>query len=185
MVVQIAGDALRMDLDVLEQELSLDSPLRCISAVVSNRVSHADDVFGRLQHGASGATALLPLAADDGRSRRRGRAFGHAEFLGMVLGVRQAIATEVLRPLNRMGLVRNNRHSITILDRGGLEKLACHCYRRVRNEFERLLPLNGGSDSMTGRTEMNRRESWIASPAGFARSVPTGDAVAPPARGSI
>jgi len=61
------------------------------------------------------------------------------EFLGIMLGVRRASVTEVLRPLNEQGLVENSRGTISILDRSGLEALACECYRKVKGEFDRLL----------------------------------------------
>ena len=60
-------------------------------------------------------------------------------ILGIMLGVRRASVTEVLRPLHDKGLVNNSRGTITILDRGGLEKLSCECYRKVKDEFDRLL----------------------------------------------
>ena len=47
--------------------------------------------------------------------------------------------TEVLGPLCEKRLLSNSRGTITILDRGGLEKLACECYRKVKNESNRLL----------------------------------------------
>jgi len=37
------------------------------------------------------------------------------------------------------GLLENKRGMITILDRAGLEKLSCECYRKVKDEFDRLL----------------------------------------------
>jgi Mn-dependent DtxR family transcriptional regulator len=56
-----------------------------------------------------------------------------------MLGVRRATVTEVLGPLHEQGLVDNSRGVIAILDRTGLEKLACECYRKVKDEFDRLL----------------------------------------------
>jgi CRP-like cAMP-binding protein len=61
------------------------------------------------------------------------------EFLAIMLGVRRASVTDVLRPLQEQGLVRNSRGSITILNRKGLEGACCECYRVVRDEFDRLL----------------------------------------------
>ena len=60
-------------------------------------------------------------------------------FSAIMLGVRRASVTEVLGPLHEKGLVSNSRGMITILDRGGLEKLSCECYRKVKDEFDRLL----------------------------------------------
>jgi CRP-like cAMP-binding protein len=61
------------------------------------------------------------------------------EFLGVMLGVRRASVTEVLRPLQEEGFLSNGRGAITILNRKGLEQACCECYRVVQDEFERLL----------------------------------------------
>jgi hypothetical protein len=42
--------------------------------------------------------------------------------------------------LQRAGLIRYARGRITVLDRPGLEDLACECYRAIRAEYDRLLP---------------------------------------------
>lgn len=56
-----------------------------------------------------------------------------------MLGVRRASVTDVLGTLQEQGLVSNSRGAITILDRPGLERLSCECYRVVKDEYERLL----------------------------------------------
>ena len=61
------------------------------------------------------------------------------EFLGVMLGVRRSSVTEVLGLLKEKGLVSTGRGTITVLDRAGLEKLSCECYRKVKDEFDRLL----------------------------------------------
>ena len=57
----------------------------------------------------------------------------------MMLGVRRVSVTEVLRLLQDRGLVKNSRGKIAILNREGLEQLACECYQKCRNEFNQLL----------------------------------------------
>ena len=42
--------------------------------------------------------------------------------------------------LQRLGLVRNSRGQITVVDRAGLEARSCECYRVVKREYDRLLP---------------------------------------------
>ncbi|HET7601000.1 MAG TPA: Crp/Fnr family transcriptional regulator [Gemmatimonadales bacterium] len=61
------------------------------------------------------------------------------EFLGQMLGVRRATVTETLAQLKRQGLIRYRRGVLTVLDRTGLERATCECYRIVRDEFDRLL----------------------------------------------
>jgi CRP-like cAMP-binding protein len=61
------------------------------------------------------------------------------EFLALMLGTRRASISEVLRPLQETGLVSSNRGRITILNRAGLEKGSCECYRIIRAQLEAML----------------------------------------------
>jgi CRP-like cAMP-binding protein len=61
------------------------------------------------------------------------------EILAQMLGVRRASVSEVASDLQRQGLIRYSRGKVTIVDRAGLERLACPCYCAVRRELERLL----------------------------------------------
>ena len=60
------------------------------------------------------------------------------EFLAIMLGVRRASVSAVLQPLQKLGLISNNRGEIQILDRAGLEKHSCECYAAIAKEFARL-----------------------------------------------
>jgi CRP-like cAMP-binding protein len=61
------------------------------------------------------------------------------EFLALMLGVRRASVSEVLRPLQEAGLVTSVRGRITILDRDGVEKGACECYRIMQDQLLSML----------------------------------------------
>jgi len=61
------------------------------------------------------------------------------EFLSFMLGVRRPGVTEALSTLESQGLITTARGTITIKDRGGLEKASCDCYRLVKEEYERVL----------------------------------------------
>jgi CRP-like cAMP-binding protein len=60
------------------------------------------------------------------------------EFLGLMLGVRRATVTETAQKLQNRGLIRYVRGTITVLDREGLQKAACICYRLIDAEYTRL-----------------------------------------------
>jgi len=62
------------------------------------------------------------------------------ELIANMLGVRREGVTEAAGRLQAAGLIRYSRGHITVLDRPGLEKRVCECYKVVRKEFERLLP---------------------------------------------
>ena len=62
------------------------------------------------------------------------------EHIANMLGVRREGVTEAAGKLQRLGLVRNSRGRITVVDRTGLETRSCECYRVVKREYDRLLP---------------------------------------------
>ena len=61
------------------------------------------------------------------------------EFLALMLGVRRASVSDVLGPLQEANLVRSARGLITVLNREGLEKGACECYRVIADQQRLLL----------------------------------------------
>jgi CRP-like cAMP-binding protein len=62
------------------------------------------------------------------------------ELIANMLGVRREGVTEAAGKLQRAGLIRYSRGRIEVLDRAGLEKRVCECYREVKKEYDRLLP---------------------------------------------
>jgi CRP-like cAMP-binding protein len=61
------------------------------------------------------------------------------EFLALMLGVRRASVSDVLRPLQERGWVKSSRGEITIVDRKGLESGSCECYDIISEEQKKLL----------------------------------------------
>src|SRR5512142_182803 len=65
------------------------------------------------------------------------------EFLADMLGVQRTTVTAVAGALQAKGLIRYRRGIVDILDRPGIEALACECYGVIRRTYERLLPAAG------------------------------------------
>lgn len=137
--MQIAGDGLRISADVLKREAAAEGPLRELL----------------LRYHTYFLTQVSQLAACNGLHPIQKRCcrwllttqdslgvnvvpLTH-EFLALMLGVRRPSVTEVLGPLQAQGLLHNSRGAITIIDRPGLELLACECYQTVRNEYAWML----------------------------------------------
>jgi CRP-like cAMP-binding protein len=60
------------------------------------------------------------------------------EFLAEMLGVRRPGVTVAMGVLERAGLISHARGNITVVDRVGLEKVACECYRSIRQRQAEL-----------------------------------------------
>lgn len=61
------------------------------------------------------------------------------EFLSQMLAVRRPGVTVAIGELERMKLIGHRYGKITILDKRGLEKAACECYRTVKDRERQLL----------------------------------------------
>jgi CRP-like cAMP-binding protein len=143
-LVQVGGQAERMDAAVLQREV------------------HRNDHFRRLLHlyvqafmtQIAQSTACNRLHAAEQRLARwllicRDR-LGRDEMpitqetMAVMLAVRRATVTEAASGLQRQGLIRYRRGVVSIVDRPGLEAATCECYQIVREEFDRLLGVRVG-----------------------------------------
>src|SRR5207249_11950442 len=127
-LVQVAGSALRMN--AAECKLAFDqSPavraamMRFIEA--SFDLSAQTAACNRLHTIEQRCARWLLMARD--RLQDDIMPMTH-EFLASMLGVRRAGVTETAGELQRAGLIRNGRGEVTVVDRPGLEAMACECY---------------------------------------------------------
>jgi len=60
-------------------------------------------------------------------------------LLARVQGVRRGTINQVFRTFQQAGFIHYTRGTITILDRAGLEGIACECYKVIVGEYHRLL----------------------------------------------
>jgi CRP-like cAMP-binding protein len=146
-IVQIPGNAFRIQRELLKREMEADPALR---QVIQNYASFA---FGQLAQSA----ACNRLHSLEERCCRW-LLIGHDsalsesfplthEFLAMMLGVQRAGVSIAARSLKQAGLIGYRRGQVTILDRSGLEDAACECYGSLRIMLEQLLPLQRAQPS--------------------------------------
>jgi CRP-like cAMP-binding protein len=137
-MVQVEGEAVRMEAAAFTKETSRECELRELlvtyHTAFSMQVSYSVACNGL--HTVEKRCCRWLLMTQD-RVGSNVLPLTH-EFLAIMLGVRRASVTEVLRPIQKRGLIRNGRGTIEILDRSGLENLACECYQAVNAEFARL-----------------------------------------------
>jgi CRP-like cAMP-binding protein len=137
-VVQIAGGALRMPAQELQEEFKRGSSfqlllLRYTQALLTQISQTA--VCNRLHSLQQRLCRWLLLCLDRVRSNELHMT---QEFISNMLGGRRESVTVAAGRLQDAGLINYSRGHITVLDRPGLEATVCECYRVVQNEFERL-----------------------------------------------
>jgi CRP-like cAMP-binding protein len=140
-LVQIAGEALRIRSDRFEAHVAKDGAL-------TDRIHrYAQALFNQV---AQSAACNRVHAIDERASRwllmthdrvATGAFMLTQEFLAQMLGARRAAVNEAAKRLASARLITYTRGRITILDRRGLERRSCECYRVIRDEFDRLLPV--------------------------------------------
>lgn len=137
-VVQIAGSAMKMKASVLRKQLRLGSPLQLLllhytraflhlvsQSIVCSQNHVIDQRFARwllMMHDYAGSDVLKLTQ----------------ELVAAMLGSRRAGVTMAAGKLRGAGVINTSRGQVTIVDRPGLEQMACECYGIIRDEFERL-----------------------------------------------
>jgi CRP-like cAMP-binding protein len=61
------------------------------------------------------------------------------EFLAEMLGVRRPGVTVAMGVLEKAGLISHGRGNITVVNRPGLEKASCECYRTIKEREQVLI----------------------------------------------
>ncbi|CAA2109153.1 Crp/Fnr family transcriptional regulator [Variovorax paradoxus] len=138
-VVQGAGDALRISASDLREQLGECPRLK---AVLDRYVAvlirqFATSAICVRYHAIRPRLARWLLMCQD-RAHTDSFRMTH-EFLAYMLGVRRAGVTQAAGALQAAGTIRYVRGTLTVLDRDGLERTACACYRADRLAFSSLL----------------------------------------------
>lgn len=137
-VVQIAGSALRIRARALQAEFARGGALqqlllRYTQSLITQIAQTA--VCNRLHPVEKRLCRLLLLSHDCVRSDEL---FMTQELIAGILGGRRESVTVAAAHLQDAGLIRYSRGHIQVLDRAGLERAVCECYRVVRSETDRL-----------------------------------------------
>jgi CRP-like cAMP-binding protein len=144
MVVQVAGQAERMDAAVLQREARRNEHFRGLLHlyVQAFMTQIAQSTACNRLHAAEQRLARWLLICRDRVGRDEMPIT--QETMAVMLGVRRATVTEAASRLQREGLIRYRRGVVAIMDRPGLEAATCECYGIVREEFDRLLGVRVG-----------------------------------------
>jgi len=83
------------------------------------------------------------------------------EFLAEMLGTTRPTINSVAQAMQKSGLIRYGRASVTITDRSGLERTSCECYRLIRDRYDRTFSRSddgslGVVDALSRRTSRNQ-----------------------------
>lgn len=137
-VVQIAGDALRVEFRMFNRYLQQTAVLRSLMQKYLYALMHQIMHTGACNqmHTMEERCARWLLMMHD---RSGGDSFLLTqEFLSEMLGVRRATVNLTIGMLKSAGLVTYVRGRITILDRTALESASCPCYGLIKREYEEL-----------------------------------------------
>jgi len=140
MYTQVPGEALRVPVDVIIALVERERELRrLINRYAQAYISQvAQGAACNRVHGIEQRCARWLLMTHDRVDRDEFSL--KQEFLAEMLGVRRAGVSVAASTLQSAGLIRYSRGTIQVLDRVGLESVACECYGIIRQQFDRLVP---------------------------------------------
>ena len=138
-IVQSAGDAVRMEPDALRAEfkrggLFQDLLLRYTQSLMTQISQTA--VCNRLHTVVQQLCRWLLINHDQLPADKL--VMTH-ELIANMLGVRREGVTVAAGQLQERGYISYSRGTVHILDRNGIESIACECYKVVSDEYDRLL----------------------------------------------
>ncbi len=138
-VVQVAGGVMRMKANILKDEFARGGDLQRLllryTQAFITQISQIS-VCHSLHTIEQQLCRLLLLSHDNAESDELPMT---QELIANLLGVSREGITHAARHLQGNGLINYIRGRIRILDRKGLEKNVCECYRIVDSESDRLL----------------------------------------------
>ena len=138
-LVQLEGGIVRCPIELLQSEFKRSEHVRDLF------VSYSETLLSQVQQ----TVACNTMHTTEQRICRwllmmHDRAEGEAlpythEFLAHMLGANRKSVTIAAQSLQTAGLISYNRGTIKVLNRPGLERASCECYRIVRERFDAFL----------------------------------------------
>jgi CRP-like cAMP-binding protein len=137
-IVQLPGGAMRMKSKDLRKEVRFGSPLqqlllgytRAFLAVISQSVACSQ------HHNVEQRLARWLLTMNDYAAS--GEFLMIQESIAAMLGVRRVGITAAAGRLQAAALIGYRRGRVRVLDKAGLEKKSCECYRFIRKQYAQL-----------------------------------------------
>lgn len=136
-LVQIPGDAVRMEVGVFRELITQSNPLHHLLQRYTYALMFQNSQIAACNcyHEVAERCCRWLLMSHD-RAKSDSFPITH-KFLSRMLGVRRASVTVVANKLQQAGLIRYSRGQMTIVDRSGLEQASCECYRLIKSESDR------------------------------------------------
>jgi CRP-like cAMP-binding protein len=138
-IVQLAGPVVRCPIDVIQAEFARSDHVRDLF------VSYSETLLSQVQQGVA-CHALHSVEEKVCRwllmmhDRAEGESLTYThEFLSHILGANRKSITLAAQAMQSAGLISYHRGSMQVVDRPGLEKASCECYRIVKERFDAFL----------------------------------------------
>lgn len=138
-LVQGPGAAWRIETAAFRKELARSAALqRSLSRYIYVLMAQLSTSAGCLRFHLIGPRLARWLLMSQDRAHSDNFRVTH-EFLAYMLGVRRVGITTAASNLQRSGLIEYRRGDLKILDRKGLEAMACGCYAADRRAYSKTL----------------------------------------------
>ena len=152
-LVQLEGGLLRVPIAVLQTEFERSAHIRNLF------VSYSETLLAQIQQTVA-CNSLHTVQARISRwllmmhDRADGEVLTYThEFLSEMLGINRKSVTIAAGLMQTAGLISYHRGQMQVLDRPGLEKASCECYRVINKRFAAFLkpPFEAVQENITGR----------------------------------